>query len=58
MNKITKEQFEFACFTSNGPGEVIKKLGGHDNGTWRRKIKTFEQQYGIKIPQYKHNTLF
>lgn len=50
---ITKEQFEVACSTSNGPGQVIKKLGGCDNGTWRRKIKFLQEQFGIKIPKYE-----
>ena len=49
---ITKEQFKVACSTSNGPGQVIEKLGGCDNGTWRRKIKVFQEQFGIKIPKY------
>lgn len=57
-NKITKEQFEIACSISNGPGEVIKNLGGHDNGTWRKKIKILEQKFGIKIPRYKHNIIY
>lgn len=50
---ITKEQFEIACLTSNGPGQVIKKLGGCDNGTWRRKIKVLQEHFGIKIPKYE-----
>jgi hypothetical protein len=58
MEKITREQFQSVCSTSNGPGEVIKKLGGHDNGTWRRKIRTLEKQFNIKIPQYKQKILY
>jgi hypothetical protein len=51
-SQITKEQFQLACLTSKGPGEVIKKLGGCDNGAWRRKIRILQNKFGIEIPIY------
>jgi hypothetical protein len=58
MNTITKEQFQFACSISKGPGEVIKNLGGHDNGTWRRKIRNLEKEYLVEIPKYTKDLLY
>ena len=49
----TKEQLLSACIGSNGPAQVLKKLGLCENGATRAYLKKIALQYNVKIPKYE-----
>jgi hypothetical protein len=49
---ISKEELLIACDDSNGPAEVLKKLGLSENGSSRNFLKKISFEYEIKIPKY------
>jgi len=54
MKKSTsKEELLTACINSNGPAQVLKKLGLCENGATRAYLKKISNQYGVKIPKYE-----
>lgn len=48
----TKEELLNACIDSNGPAQVLKKLGLSENGACRAYLKKISKQYDIEIPKY------
>ena len=49
----TKEELINACVDSNGPAQVLKKLGLSENGACRSYLKKISKQYGVQIPKYE-----
>jgi len=49
----TKEELINACKGSNGPAQVLKKLGLSENGACRAYLKKISKLYDVEIPKYK-----
>jgi hypothetical protein len=49
---ITREELISACKDSNGPAQVLKKLGLSENGACRSYLKKISKQYDVQIPKY------
>jgi hypothetical protein len=55
---ISKEEFLNACINSNGPAQVLKKLGFCENGSDRSYLKKIAKQYNVELPKYKSPTKY
>ena len=49
----TKQELLNACIGSNGPAQVLKKLGLCENGTTRAYLKKISLQHNVEIPKYE-----
>lgn len=49
---ISRQELLTACESSNGPAEVLRKLGFCENGSDRAYLKKICKEYHIEVPKY------